>query len=149
MNFPKVCVGVMNFGARTPAPQAQKIVDRAFDLGIPFFDTANFYGDGESERVLAGTLKGRRSHVGRVWLCVHDDFQRRGIGAALVTALIDAADNWLNLRRLELTVYVDNEAAIRLYEKFGFEIEGRRRSDCFRDGLFVDSYAMARLHALP
>lgn len=88
---------------------------------------------------------GRRSHAGGIGLCVHDDFHRRGIGAALLAALIDVADNWLNLRRLELVVYVDNEAAVRLYERFGFVIEGTRRKDAFRDGAFVDSYAMARL----
>jgi putative acetyltransferase len=89
--------------------------------------------------------KGRRSHVGAVGLCVHDDFHGQGIGSALLAALADLADNWLNLRRLELTVYVDNEPAVRLYRKFGFAVEGRRRADAFRDGAFVDSFAMARL----
>jgi putative acetyltransferase len=93
--------------------------------------------------IIAG--KGRRGHVGGIGMCVHDDFQRRGIGTALLAALLDTADNWLNLRRLELTVYVDNAGAIALYEKFGFTIEGTRRQDAFRDGAFVDSYAMARL----
>ena len=51
--------------------------------------------------------------------------------------MLDVADNWLNLRRLELTVYVDNEAAIALYKKFGFIIEGRLRQDAFRAGEFV------------
>ena len=89
--------------------------------------------------------KGRRSHVGGIGMCVHDEFQRRGIGAALLAALIEAADRWFNLRRLELAVYVDNEPAIALYKKFGFVIEGTRRQDAFRDGAFVDSYMMARL----
>jgi putative acetyltransferase len=89
--------------------------------------------------------KGRRSHVGGIGMCVHDEFQRRGIGAALLAALIEAADRWFNLRRLELAVYVDNEPAIALYKKFGFVIEGTRRADAFRDGAFVDSYMMARL----
>jgi L-phenylalanine/L-methionine N-acetyltransferase len=79
---------------------------------------------------------------------VHDDFHRRGIGAALLAALIDTADNWLNLTRLELTVFVDNEPAIRLYKKFGFAIEGTRRADAFREGRFVDSFQMARLRGL-
>jgi putative acetyltransferase len=78
-------------------------------------------------------------------MSVHDDFCGRGIGSALMTALIDLSDNWLNLKRLELTVYVDNKPAIRLYGKFGFEVEGTRRADAFRDGRFVDSFAMARL----
>jgi L-phenylalanine/L-methionine N-acetyltransferase len=89
--------------------------------------------------------KGRRSHVGEVFMSVHDDHCGRGIGTALLAALVDAADNWLNIRRLELTVYVDNEPGIRLYKKFGFEIEGTRRADAFRAGKFVDSFMMARV----
>jgi ribosomal protein S18 acetylase RimI-like enzyme len=52
-------------------------------------------------------------------MSVHDEFCGRGIGSALLAAFIDLSDNWLNLKRLELTVYVDNEPAIRLYKKFG------------------------------
>jgi putative acetyltransferase len=89
--------------------------------------------------------KGRRSHVGDLFMSVHDDLCGRGIGTALLAALIDVADNWLNLKRLELTVYVDNEPAIRLYKKFAFEVEGTRRADAFRDGKFVDSLMMARV----
>jgi L-phenylalanine/L-methionine N-acetyltransferase len=88
---------------------------------------------------------GRRRHVGGVGMSVHDDFHRRGVGSALLAALIDAADNWLDLKRLELTVYVDNGPAIGLYRKFGFEVEGTRRADAFRDGTYVDSFEMARL----
>jgi putative acetyltransferase len=89
--------------------------------------------------------KGRRSHAGDIGMSVHDDLHGRGIGAAMMAALIDVADNWLNLKRLELTVYVDNEPAIGLYRKFGFETEGTRRADAFRGGQYVDSLAMARL----
>jgi putative acetyltransferase len=55
---------------------------------------------------------------------VHDDFNGRGIGSALLAELIEAADEWLAIKRLELTVFTDNAPAIRLYEKFGFEMEG-------------------------
>ena len=81
-------------------------------------------------------------------MSVHDDFQGRGIGSALLGSLIDTADKWLNLRRLELAVYVDNEPAIRLYKRFGFVIEGTRRAVAFRDGAFVDDYAMARVRGI-
>lgn len=90
-------------------------------------------------------LKGRRNHVGDIGMAVHDDFHGRGIGSAMLAALVDAADNWLDMKRLELTVYVDNEPAIRLYRKFGFETEGTRRADAFRNGEYVDSLFMARL----
>jgi len=89
--------------------------------------------------------KGRRRHVGEVGMSVHDDFQRRGIGSALTAALVDLADNWFNLKRLELTVYMDNEAAIRLYQKFGFDVEGTLRAYAFREGQYVDAFFMARL----
>jgi L-phenylalanine/L-methionine N-acetyltransferase len=96
---------------------------------------------------LAGLIqhKGRRSHVAEIFMSVHDDHCGRGIGTALLAALIDAADNWLAIRRLELTVYVDNEPGIRLYRKFGFEVEGTRRADAFRAGKLVDSLMMARV----
>jgi len=94
-----------------------------------------------------GTEPGRprRKHVGEVGMSVHDDFQGRGIGTALLKAAVDMADNWLNLLRLELTVFIDNEPAVRLYKKCGFEIEGTLRNHSFRAGQYVDVYFMARL----
>lgn len=89
--------------------------------------------------------KGRRRHVGDISISVHDDFCRRGIGSAMLRALVDASDNWLNLKRLELTVNVDNETATRVYKRLGFEVEGTRRADTFRGGKYVDSFFMARL----
>lgn len=90
-------------------------------------------------------FEGRRQHAASLGMGVHDDFTGRGIGSALLTALIDAADNWLAIKRLELTVYVDNGRAIRLYEKFGFETEGRLKAFAFRNGEYVDAFTMARV----
>jgi putative acetyltransferase len=42
-------------------------------------------------------------------------------------------------------VYTDNAAAIALYKKFGFEIEGTHRRYAFRNGEYVDAYSMAHL----
>ena len=87
----------------------------------------------------------RRRHAATVGMGVHDDWQGKGVGSALMTACVELADNWLNLTRLELEVFTDNEPAIRLYERFGFEREGTLRQYAFRHGRYVDSYTMARL----
>jgi putative acetyltransferase len=87
----------------------------------------------------------RRAHAASIGLTVHDAFAGRGAGRALVGALVEQADLWLNLTRLELTVFCDNERAIRLYEGFGFEREGRLRAYAWRNGAWADCYAMARL----
>jgi putative acetyltransferase len=87
----------------------------------------------------------RRHHVGVIGMSVHDEWQGKGVGTALMRAGVDLADNWLNLTRLELEVYTDNEPAIRLYERFGFEREGLLRQHAYRDGRYVDAHTMARL----
>ncbi len=89
----------------------------------------------------------RRRHVGQIGMAVRDDWQGKGVGTALLQAAIDLADNWLNLARLELEVFIDNAPAIRLYEKCGFTIEGTLVDYAFRDGRYVDTYIMARLRA--
>lgn len=87
----------------------------------------------------------RMRHSGHIGMAVHDDYAGRGIGEWLMRSVLDIADNWLNLMRVELTVYADNQRAQRLYERNGFEAEGRLRRYAFRDGEFVDAIAMARL----
>jgi len=91
----------------------------------------------------------RRAHAGALGMAVRDDWHGRGVGTALMAACLDLADNWLNLTRVELEVYTDNEPALRLYKKFGFEIEGTMRRYAYRDGQWVDAYFMARLRDAP
>lgn len=78
-------------------------------------------------------------------MAVHDAYAGRGAGAALIAAAVEQADRWLNLRRLELTVWTDNTRAIALYERFGFEREGLMRDYAWRDGAYADAISMARL----
>lgn len=87
----------------------------------------------------------RRQHVAELGMAVRDDWQGRGVGTALVRAALDLADGWLQLRRIQLNVYTDNEAAIRLYRGQGFEVEGTQREFAFRAGKYVDAFLMARL----
>jgi L-phenylalanine/L-methionine N-acetyltransferase len=87
----------------------------------------------------------RRAHCASLGMGVSVAWQGKGVGSMLLAAALEVADNWMNLRRVELTVYADNEAAIGLYRKFGFETEGLLRDYAVRDGRWVDTLAMARL----
>jgi len=87
----------------------------------------------------------RRRHTASIGMGVHDQFQGRGIGRKLLEALLDVADNYLGLVRVELEVMPDNERAIHLYESVGFEHEGRKRKAIFRGGQHIDGLMMARL----
>ena len=102
----------------------------------------------DGQLVASGDLRrfaGRRAHVGTLGIGVHDAWRGRGIGRALLTEIVDLAERWLGLRRLELTVYVDNAPAIALYRRFGFAVEGTHRGYALRDGALVDAYSMARI----
>jgi L-phenylalanine/L-methionine N-acetyltransferase len=87
----------------------------------------------------------RRSDCASIGMAVHDDFQGQGVGTAMMRALIDLADSWYGIRRLELTVFTDNAAGVHLYEKYGFVVEGTAKHYARRSGEYVDAYYMARL----
>ena len=90
-------------------------------------------------------LRVRQAHVGTFGMGVATAWQGKGVGSRLLKTALDVADNWMNLHRVELTVYADNQAAQRLYRTFGFEVEGVLRDHALRDGVYVDTVSMARL----
>ena len=69
MEVSRICLGCMSFGDPgwrdwvLPPEDGHELVERALDLGITFFDTANMYSRGESERVLGEALAGRRDET--------------------------------------------------------------------------------------
>ena len=87
----------------------------------------------------------RRAHARHIGMAVRSEHQGRGVGNALMEALVGLADNWLNVTRLELSVFTDNERAIALYRKHGFEIEGTHKAYALRAGKWADVHSMARI----
>lgn len=91
-------------------------------------------------------LSSRRAlqHIALLGMSVRADWRGRGVGAALMTEALAWAPR-AGITRIELYVYVRNTAAIRLYERFGFEREGRRRNYIREGDDYLDDFVMARL----
>ncbi|TRX75013.1 GNAT family N-acetyltransferase [Pseudomonas mangiferae] len=87
----------------------------------------------------------RRRHVAGFGMGVAPQAQRRGVGSRLMEAMIELCDGWLNVERIEMTVFVDNQAALALYIKYGFVVEGTSKRYALREGVYVDVHHMARL----
>jgi aryl-alcohol dehydrogenase-like predicted oxidoreductase len=107
-----ICLGMMSFGSSSwqswvlPEHEGISFVRRALDLGINFFDTANFYSRGQSERALGDAIKKLTSRenvvIGtKVGLPMGDGLHQRGLSRRHIMSEIDAS-----LRRLQ-TDYID------------------------------------------
>jgi L-phenylalanine/L-methionine N-acetyltransferase len=109
------------------------------------FDTVATVGD---RAIGMGGLylgAGNQSHIGTLTLFIHDDFHRRRIGTLMMYVLLSTADILIGIRRVQLLVFCDNAAAISLYRKFGFEIDGRHESFARRGDTLLPVYSMARI----
>lgn len=73
---------------------------------------------------------------------VHPDAEGKGVGTALLTAIkLLAAEQ--GVHKLSLRVLSTNPAAIHLYQKNGFEVEGRLRDEFWIEDQFIDDLLMA------
>lgn len=85
------------------------------------------------------------AHLG---IMVHTGYQGKGIGKELMREVLHIADDFLGLIRVDLDVSADNLRAIKLYQLFGFVIEGTKKYAFIRDGKYHDMYFMARYRAI-
>jgi RimJ/RimL family protein N-acetyltransferase len=105
----------------------------------------------EAEGQIVGMLNCKGSnrvairHAVTLGMSVDQDWRRQGIGSQLMAQAIAWAKSTGIISRIELAVFERNEKAIRLYQKFGFEIEGKRRKAIFREGEYLDGLIMASL----
>jgi putative acetyltransferase len=86
----------------------------------------------------------RQRHIASLGMTIMREYQGKGIGKKLMENILDLADNWLMLIRIELDVTEDNERAIRLYRSFGFDVEGKKKYSIIKNGKYEDVLLMAR-----
>ena len=104
----------------------------------------------EDENKIGGFLAAQRGGTNRIR---HSAYIVIGMlkeyrGKKLGTKLFEELQKWVaenNITRLELTVVKNNEAAIKLYEKAGFKIEGIKEKSMIIDGNYVDEYYMGKI----
>jgi RimJ/RimL family protein N-acetyltransferase len=100
-------------------------------------------------RIVAGlTFDGGRRprlrHAGEFGISVAQAYAGLGIGRALLEYMLEWAEGTGVIRKINLKVRVDNEPAIRLYERMGWVPEGRTTRDTLIDGVFADCLLMGR-----
>lgn len=84
-------------------------------------------------------------HAVTLGIAVRRDWREKGVGSMLITRAIEWARKTRIVTRIELAVYARNARAIRLYVRFGFEVEGRRRHALYQKGIYLDDLIMALL----
>lgn len=75
------------------------------------------------------------------------DCQGQGLGEEAIRLLLRYAFDQMNLQRVYLKVRADNPAAVRCYEKCGFQLEGTLRSHAYAEGEYHDVLLMGILRA--
>jgi [ribosomal protein S5]-alanine N-acetyltransferase len=88
------------------------------------------------------------THIAVFGIMVLKEFWGQGIGGALLTAA-EVHCKKSKFRRIEARVRTKNERALRLYQRFGFVIEGTRRAAALIDGELSDEYYIAKLIGMP
>ncbi len=92
-----------------------------------------------------GSTRRALQHSCELSISTAQPYRGQGVGTALLSAAVDWARGTRTVKRIELHVYERNVTAIRLYHRFGFEVEGRRRRAIYQDGQYLDDLAMVLL----
>ena len=89
--------------------------------------------------------RARSRHTGLFEMSFHRDFYDKESETALIERMLDLADNWLFLKRLELFLLSDDTLSRNKYKSFGFEEEGVLRSKLLVNTEYMDICIMGRV----
>ena len=129
---------------RVTVDEEAAFLRQRFESPTDLFIVAEFGGRIVASASLDGSTLKRFGHAATLGMAVLREFWGRGIGRALMQSLIAWAD-FRGIVRISLEVAVTNRRAIRLYESFGFEPEGRLRAHRKHSHAYIDSLVMSRV----
>ncbi len=124
--------------------------ERDFLRGMAASDNSVFLVAVEDGKIIgnvnaSGGKRPAVRHVASIGIAVAQTHRGKGVGTALMQTVIDWAAGTGMIKRLELEVFACNMGAIRLYERFGFVVEGRKRGAIFKSGEYLDDLVMGKL----
>jgi len=126
-------------------PEEESIVQEYSDSDNSIFLVA----EADDEIVAVANCKGGKRkalrHAASFGISVARGWRGKGVGNALMQEIVKWARENPIIHRVELEVYARNLPAIHLYEKYGFQVEGRRRYAVFQDNQYLDDLVMALL----
>ncbi|KAF2958245.1 GCN5 family acetyltransferase [Thermotoga sp. Ku-13t] len=107
------------------------------------FLVAEYQGEIVGMITLAGSSRRKILHKAELGISVRKPYWGKGIGSALISEALRIAKQ-KGFKKIQLEVMEHNERAIRLYKKFGFEVEGRKKKAICMDGQYFDLLVMGK-----
>jgi RimJ/RimL family protein N-acetyltransferase len=86
----------------------------------------------------------KNKHRADLGIVILKEFRGMGIGTTMMNHMIEWAEKQEGLEKISLTVFSTNKAAINLYRKFGFKIEGVSKKQYKIEGKYVDDITMGK-----
>jgi len=83
-------------------------------------------------------------HVADIGMCIKKEYRNKGIGKEMFRKVFDICQNEKKIEKIELDVFSNNIAGIKLYERMGFEIEGKRRNSIVKGNEKIDLIMMGK-----
>jgi RimJ/RimL family protein N-acetyltransferase len=107
-----------------------------------YFVIAEYEGKIIGNLNFSGETKPRTKHKGEFGVSVLKEFWGNGIAYELIKGLIQWAKEGGKIKKINLLVREDNERAVKVYKKLGFEVEGLIKRSFFIDGRYYSAYYM-------
>jgi RimJ/RimL family protein N-acetyltransferase len=132
----------LSFTQAPPLEKAKEFVRETIQKGLPAF-VALVDGRVVGWCDINVTSRETMSHVGTLGMGIDSNFRGLGIGSALIKAALDKSKE-VGIEKVELGVFESNSPAIRLYEKVGFDPEGKQLKKIKLDGRYESILLMGK-----